>query len=354
MKKWTGFFLSLLLIILLFWNSGLFQDSNKPTDATEKGRIFLIQYKEGGEKKGGTDSHLIQLLKELKGTVDGWLKSLNERIEREDVTRLEVRFLEILRSILEWVKEKIDSHIESSEQEMAEQKERRWLQETRQSVPPFSESRMKEEKVFILSDTVQLEGLLSIQETLSVKGGAVLCPPHPQYGGDMHNNVITAAVQTVSQSGFSTLRFNFRGVGSSGGSYGDGIGEKEDVKAAIEYLSSRLKGSAIPLILLGYSFGAWVGLPVAVQDDRVIGMVAIAPPLEMSDFEFLKGCKKGKLIIAGNRDFFCPVPILEMWYQDLQEPKSMTIIPGADHFFFSHTHLLAQPLKEFLDSFIQS
>ena len=213
---------------------------------------------------------------------------------------------------------------------------------------------MKEEKVFIPSGSIQLEGLLSIQEALSVNGGAVLCHPHPQYGGDMHNNVITAAVQTASQSGFSTLRFNFRGVGGSGGFYGDGIGEREDVKAAIEYLSSRLKVSGSPLVLLGYSFGAWVGLPVAIEDGRVKGVLAIAPPLEMSDFGFLKGCKKGKLIIAGNRDLFCSVPILEKWYQNLEEPKSLTIIPEADHFLFFHTHLLLQPLKEFLASFIRS
>ena len=139
MKKWIGPFLSFLLIILLLWNSGLFQHSNKSIDTTEEGLIFLAQYREGGEKKRGTDSHLTQLLKELKGTVDGWLKSLNERIEREDVTQLEIRFLEILRSILEWVKEKIDSQIESSEQEMVEQKERRWLQEIHQSISLFSE-----------------------------------------------------------------------------------------------------------------------------------------------------------------------------------------------------------------------
>lgn len=213
---------------------------------------------------------------------------------------------------------------------------------------------MREEKVFIPSGSVQLEGLLSIQEALSAEAGAILCHPHPQYGGEMYNNVISAAVQTASQAGLSTLRFNFRGVGASGGSYGDGIGERKDVKAAIEYLNSRLEDPGTPLILLGYSFGAWVGLPVAIQDDRVKGMVAIAPPLEMFDFRFLKGCRKAKLIIAGDRDFFCPAPILEKWYQDLEEPKSLTIIPGADHFFFFHIHLLIQPLKEFLTSFIQS
>jgi alpha/beta superfamily hydrolase len=76
-------------------------------------------------------------------------------------------------------------------------------------------------------------------------------------------------------------------------------------------------------------------------------MVAVAPPLEIYDFGFLKGCKKKKLFIAGNRDFFCPPPVLEKWYQQLEEPKSLVIIPGADHFFLSHTRYLIDPLRQF-------
>ena len=213
---------------------------------------------------------------------------------------------------------------------------------------------MREEKVFIPSNGSQLEGLLSIHEALSVKGGVIFCHPHPQYGGDMHNSVITTAVEAASQEGFSTLRFNFRGVGESGGSYGEGIGERNDVEAVVEHLSLRLKDFNPLLVLLGYSFGAWAGLPVGVQDTRIKGMVAIAPPLEMYDFGFLKGCKKIKLFISGNRDFFCPSSLLEEWYQQLEEPKSLTIIPGADHFFFFHTHLLIQPLREFFRGVVRS
>jgi hypothetical protein len=209
---------------------------------------------------------------------------------------------------------------------------------------------MNEERVFLPSTAIQLEGLLSVHEALSAKGGMILCHPHPQYGGDMHSSVITTAVEAASQEGFSTLRFNFRGVGASGGSYNDGIGEKEDVKAAIDYLYSRQKDSNLPLILLGYSFGAWAGLPVGVQDSRIKGMVAIAPPLELYDFGFLMGCKKRKLLIAGSRDSFCPVALFEKWYGHLEEPRSLAIIEGADHFFFSHTRFLIQPLREFIQS----
>jgi uncharacterized protein len=207
---------------------------------------------------------------------------------------------------------------------------------------------MREEKVFIPSKEVQLEGLLSIQEAFSVKGGVILCHPHPQYGGDMHNLVISTAAEAANQEGFSTLRFNFRGVGRSGGSYSEGVGEREDVKAAVDHLFSALGHSASPLVLLGYSFGAWAGLPVGVQDDRIKGMVAIAPPLELHDFGFLEGNKKRKLLIAGDRDFFCPLPLLKKCFERLEEPKSLAMIEGADHFFFTHHRLLIEPLRTFL------
>ena len=136
---------------------------------------------------------------------------------------------------------------------------------------------MKEERVFIPSDGIQLEGLLNIQEARSFKGGVICCHPHPQYGGDMTHPVITTALEAAFQEGFSTLRFNFRGVGESGGSYGEGIGERQDVKAAANYFDSRLKSKPPLLILVGYSFGAWAGFPMAVEDERFEGMVVIAP-----------------------------------------------------------------------------
>lgn len=210
---------------------------------------------------------------------------------------------------------------------------------------------MKEEKVFFPSHEIQLEGLLSIQEASSFRGGLVLCHPHPQYGGDMNHPVLTTAVEVASQEGFSSLRFNFRGVGKSEGSYGEGIGERKDVKAAAEYLSFRLKNDHATLILLGYSFGAWAGFPVAIEDKRFKGLVAVAPPLEIYNFEFLTGCQKKKLFIVGDRDFFCPPSVLDAWYPRIEEPKSLAIIPGADHFFLFHSRSLIQPMKEFLRKF---
>ena len=204
---------------------------------------------------------------------------------------------------------------------------------------------MKEEKVLIPSDGLTLEGLLGVQEALPVRGGVVLCHPHPLHGGEMGNPVIVAAAEAAAEEGFQTLRFNFRGVGESEGTHADGVGEKDDVRAAIEFLRARVDG--LMLILVGYSFGAGVGLPVAIEDARVKGMVAIAPPLEMYDFDFLKGNKKDKLVIVGNRDLYCPIERLKELYQQLEDPKSLVIIQGADHFFFHHVKSLIPPLREF-------
>lgn len=216
---------------------------------------------------------------------------------------------------------------------------------------------MKEEKIFFPSigfkseGGIKLEGLIGSNEAFSAKRGVILCHPHPLHGGDMDNPVIVSGVEASCEAGFSTLRFNFRGVGESEGVYADGVGEREDVQAAVECLDSRLGDGDPSLILLGYSFGAIAGLPIAVLDGRIKGMAAIAPPLEMYDFGFLKGCRKRKLIIAGSQDPFCPLPLLEEWFQGLDEPKSLALIQGADHFFLSHRRSLIPPLKEFFKLF---
>jgi alpha/beta superfamily hydrolase len=206
---------------------------------------------------------------------------------------------------------------------------------------------MKEERIFFPSTGIHLEGLIHKSEAPFARGGVILCHPHPQYGGDMDNPVIHSGLQAAGEAGYATLRFNFRGVGESGGTYAEGIGEKDDVRSAVACLDATFGGRDHFLVLLGYSFGAWVGLPVAVEDERVKAVVAVAPPLAMFDFDFLKGCKKNKLIIVGSRDLYCPIPLLEKWFQTLEEPKSLTLIEGSDHFFFSHHRSLISPIKEF-------
>ncbi len=140
MKKWIGLLISLFLIVGMV---SAFLSSTTVKKETTKGtklegyRILLVQEE---EKKEQADPHMIQVLKEIQRKLDEWLKSLNERIESEDVTRFEVRFLEILRNILEWIKEKVDAKIESSEQEKPIKKEKGMFRETRREVLPFAKA----------------------------------------------------------------------------------------------------------------------------------------------------------------------------------------------------------------------
>jgi hypothetical protein len=138
MKKWFGFFISLLLIIGMVSVSlapGILKKKKLEGEKSEGYRIILIQNE---EKKEETDPHMLQILKEIQRKLDEWLKSLNERIEREDVTRFEVRFLEILRNILEWIKEKIDAKIESSEKGTPIKKEKKGIfREIHQEILPI-------------------------------------------------------------------------------------------------------------------------------------------------------------------------------------------------------------------------
>jgi hypothetical protein len=139
MKKWFGFFISLLLILGMILGVSSFSIFKKTMSGETKAERYRIILTQDEEKKGETDPHLILVLKEIQKKLDEWLKSLNERIESEDITRFEVRFLEILRNILEWIKEKVDAKIESSEKEKPIKKEKRGIfREIRQEILPLS------------------------------------------------------------------------------------------------------------------------------------------------------------------------------------------------------------------------
>lgn len=200
-----------------------------------------------------------------------------------------------------------------------------------------------EESVLFPSGDLQLEGRLWRRER---QGEAfVLCHPHPQYGGDMSNNVVMAMATAFQDRDVSTLRFNFRGVGDSEGSFGIGIDERLDVEAAIDLLETQLEPRGIHIG--GYSFGAHVGLYVASVDDRVDGFVGVAPPLTLYDFDFLRECSKRKLLIAGEDDPFCPPGRLREWFDSLRPPKSLKIIPNTDHFFWEKETSLKEALQTY-------
>jgi len=200
---------------------------------------------------------------------------------------------------------------------------------------------------FSSADGLKLEGLL---DEGGPKGWAVLLHPHPLYGGEMRSAVIEALQKAALREGFSTLRFNFRGVGSSEGSYGEGVREREDLRGAIDYLHSL--GEKGPLIVAGYSFGSHVASAVAVEDERIDGLALISPPLSMDDFGLLGDYAKPKLVVAGDRDFVCPLEDLQGFFSRLSEPKVLKIIQGCDHFYAWGMHTLAgKAFGEFLRDF---
>ncbi len=209
---------------------------------------------------------------------------------------------------------------------------------------------MEEGRIFFNAKGIKIEGLLSVDSELS-KGGVIICHPHPLYGGTMHNSVVTAIARIATMWDFTSLRFNFRGVGESTGTFGGGTSEQEDVRGAIDYLEEKAKPPVI--LVAGYSFGAIAGLPVGVDDERVRGLIGVAPPLEMFDFGFLRECPKPKLFVCGDRDAICPPSKMEEFFKTLSEPRWLRILPGADHFYYDRKGLLEGAIGDFLERMAQ-
>jgi alpha/beta superfamily hydrolase len=193
-------------------------------------------------------------------------------------------------------------------------------------------------------DGLQLEGRVYRGERKG-RGSIILCHPHPLYGGDMDNNVVVALQGALAQKGFSTLRFNFRGVGGSEGGCGEGVTEVEDVQAAVTFVAGKDAG---PLYLAGYSFGAYAGVRGVAQDDRVKALVCISPPMAIYDFALLSEEQRPKLIVTGKRDLICPANLVEELFLSLPQPKVLQIVAGADHFWWGIEDQVADYVIDFL------
>lgn len=205
-------------------------------------------------------------------------------------------------------------------------------------------------EVFIRCGSIVLEGVLEIPEPRTgPRGGAVICHPHPLFGGNMHNNVVRALKKAVTEKGLISLRFNFRGTGRSEGSYGQGIDEMEDVKAAVDFIAEVPEIDLGKLIVAGYSFGCWVGLRAAVSDARPAGLIGISPPVNEYDFSFLRDETRPKLLVAGDQDFVCSVEGFNKLVEEIPEPKASKVLPGVDHFHAGHEADLIREVTGFLD-----
>jgi hypothetical protein len=162
----------------------------------------------------------------------------------------------------------------------------------------------------------------------------------------MHNKVVFRAAMAAKQAGLPALRFNFRGVGKSSGGFSYGIGEREDVRAALDYLGTRFP--AVPVCLIGYSFGASVALQVGANHPRVAALVGLGVPVASSNPDFLRGLLKPKLIVQGTRDQFAPRAAVESFYGSLAEPKQIHWVKNADHFFTGKLKEVQRVTREFL------
>ncbi len=180
---------------------------------------------------------------------------------------------------------------------------------------------------------------------------AVLCHPHPLYGGNMHNNVIRALKKGLNERGLICLRFNFRGTGQSWGTHDNGVGEIDDVLAAVDFLEAMEQVDSKRLVLAGYSFGCWVGLRATARDPRPKRLIGISPPVDSYDFGFLENETRPKLLIAGDRDFVCSPERFRDLLDRIPEPKKGVILPGADHFHLGGEGDLIRETDAFLDAF---
>ena len=160
---------------------------------------------------------------------------------------------------------------------------------------------------------------------------ALVCHPHPLFGGTMHNKVVYQAAKSLDALGVPVLRFNFRGAGLSGGTHDKGRGEQGDVKAALDFLGAEFSG--IPLLLAGFSFGSWVGLRVGCADQRVQDLIGLGTPVNSSDFSYLQNCDKPKLFVHGVNDEHGDVTRLESLVESLPGENRLVAVAGAAHFF---------------------
>jgi alpha/beta superfamily hydrolase len=187
------------------------------------------------------------------------------------------------------------------------------------------------------------------------KAAVVFAHPHPQFGGTMHTKVVYQGAKGLARIGCAVLRFNFRGVGRSAGAFNLGPGEKEDFKAALDYMAARYPGTR--LWSAGFSFGSWVALEVGAVDDRVSALVGIAPPVATSlsghvyTFENTLASVKPKFFVQGEADEVCPLEGMWAFYAKLLEPKELVIIDGADHLFEGKAEEVGEALEDLLIDF---
>ncbi len=202
------------------------------------------------------------------------------------------------------------------------------------------------QSLFLDGPAGRLEALLN-RGAETASHAALVCHPHPLYGGTLHNKVVFHTMKALNSFGFPVLRFNFRGAGLSQGKHDDGRGEVDDARAALDWLNEQFH---LPLIFSGFSFGAAVGLRAACPDSRVEALIGVGAPVSAIesrnyDFSFLSDCIKPKLLVSGEHDQYGPRAKLEKLVESMPEPKKLIIVPGGDHFFEGRLRELRESIE---------
>lgn len=190
----------------------------------------------------------------------------------------------------------------------------------------------------------RLEALLD--EPSAPRAAVVFAHPHPQMGGTMHTKAVYQAAKALARIGCAVLRFNFRGVGASAGSFDQGLGEKEDVRAALDFMHDRYLN--VPLWAAGMSFGSWVGLTAGAEDSRVSTLIGVSMPVLRYDFGAVAATTKAKFFIYGERDEITPLKDARAFYGRCAEPKELTVIDAADHLFDGKVSEVADTIEDLL------
>jgi len=180
---------------------------------------------------------------------------------------------------------------------------------------------------------------------------AIILHPHPQHGGTMNNKVVYTLYHTFAKLGFSVMRFNFRGVGRSQGSFDRGEGELSDAASALDWLQSH-HPNARQCWIAGFSFGAWIGMQLLMRRPEITGFVSISPPAGMFDFSFLAPCPSSGLVLHGAEDQLIPEPAVRKLVDKLQHQRDIVIdyrvIGGADHFFTNQMERLSLEVNAYI------
>lgn len=195
-----------------------------------------------------------------------------------------------------------------------------------------------------------LEALLD-GDAPAPRAAVVFAHPHPQQGGSMHTKAVFQGAKGLARIGCAVLRFNFRGVGASAGTFDDGVGEQTDFRTALDFMHARYPGA--PLWAAGFSFGSWIALETGAEDARVSALIAIAPPVARAGYSFDKTLEttKPKFIVQGGQDELCSVKDLWTFYGKLKEPKELVVIDGASHLFEGRTKEVGEALEDLLGDF---